>query len=105
MGLAVVQQQHDTLCMWLQMHRQHKSSVKINYKYIHLRYLKNLIKKSVRNSFCIRKTDSHLMNYGYFGACLLKNELVVNQVRFNFVGLYDTVASFGINHKGFSLLV
>ena len=43
------------------------------------------------------------MNYGYFGACLLKNELVVNQVKFNFVGLYDTVASFGINHKGFSL--
>ena len=53
--------------------------------------------------FVLEKTDSHLMNYGYFGACLLKNELVVNQVKFNFVGLYDTVASFGINHKGFSL--
>ena len=28
---------------------------KINYKYIHLKYLKNLIKKSVRNSFCLRE--------------------------------------------------
>lgn len=38
--------------------------------------------------------------YGYFGACLLKNGVKVKEIRFNFAGLYDTVASYGLNHRG-----
>ena len=36
--------------------------------------------------------------HGYFGACLLKNEIEPKHIVFNFVGLYDCVASFGLNH-------
>ena len=78
---------------------------KINYKYIHLKYLKNLIKKSVRSSFCLRENRFSPHELWILRRLFAENELVVNQVKFNFVGLYDTVASFGINHKGFSLLV
>lgn len=37
--------------------------------------------------------------YGYFGAYLAKNGLNIKKIVFNFVGLYDTVASYGIVHK------
>lgn len=46
------------------------------------------------------KTDSYLLNFGYFGACLVANNLKIKKVVFNFVGLYDTVASYGANHRG-----
>jgi hypothetical protein len=46
------------------------------------------------------KTDSYLLNFGYFGACLIANNLKIKKVVFNFVGLYDTVASYGANHRG-----
>lgn len=39
-----------------------------------------------------------LDKYGYFGACLLHLGLKVKQIKFNFVGVYDTVASLGIYH-------
>ncbi|MGE4512761.1 MAG: DUF2235 domain-containing protein, partial [Chryseobacterium sp.] len=51
----------------------------------------------------INEPDSPLLKYGYFGACLINQKIEAKTVRFNFVGLYDTVASFGINHKGASL--
>lgn len=51
----------------------------------------------------INEPDSPLLKYGYFGACLLSKNLKVKNIRFNFVGLYDTVASYGVNHKGTSL--
>jgi hypothetical protein len=38
--------------------------------------------------------------YGYFGACLIEKELEIKQVTFKFAGLYDTVASYGLNHRG-----
>jgi hypothetical protein len=38
--------------------------------------------------------------YGYFGACLLEQGLKVNRIKFRFAGLYDTVASYGLNHRG-----
>ncbi|WP_052248357.1 T6SS phospholipase effector Tle1-like catalytic domain-containing protein [Chryseobacterium taiwanense] len=38
--------------------------------------------------------------YGYFGACLLEQGLKVNKIKFRFAGLYDTVASYGLNHRG-----
>lgn len=47
-----------------------------------------------------KNKDSPLFRHGYFGACLLKNNLKINTVQFNFVGLYDTVASYGANHRG-----
>lgn len=46
------------------------------------------------------KTDSYLLNFGYFGACLVSNNLKIKKIKFNFVGLYDTVASYGANHRG-----
>ncbi|GAA4773946.1 MULTISPECIES: T6SS phospholipase effector Tle1-like catalytic domain-containing protein [Flavobacterium] len=36
--------------------------------------------------------------YGYFGACLLNAGMKIKEIRFNFVGVYDTVASFGVYH-------
>lgn len=50
-------------------------------------------------------SDPLLLNHGYFGACLIKNGIKAKKVVFNFVGLYDTVASFGVNHKGFGIFV
>jgi len=44
--------------------------------------------------------DAFLSKYGYFGACLLKSEVLPKKLTINFIGLYDTVASFGINHRG-----
>ena len=43
--------------------------------------------------------DTKLMDkYGYFGACLLKEKLKIKKIIFNFIGIYDTVASYGIGH-------
>ncbi|WP_426485418.1 phospholipase effector Tle1 domain-containing protein [Flavobacterium sp. 2] len=36
--------------------------------------------------------------HGYFAACLLKNNINPKKIKFNFVGLYDTVASYGLYH-------
>lgn len=41
-----------------------------------------------------------IMRYGYFGACLLAQDLEVKEIKFRFAGLYDTVASYGLNHRG-----
>ncbi len=46
------------------------------------------------------KEHIYLQTFGYFGACLLKNKIKIKRVLFNFIGLYDTVASFGMNHRG-----
>ncbi|MFV0532010.1 MAG: phospholipase effector Tle1 domain-containing protein [Flavobacteriales bacterium] len=45
-----------------------------------------------------------IMQYGYFGACLAKEKLNIKKIVFNFVGLYDTVASYGLNHRGNSVI-
>ncbi|EKB62065.1 T6SS phospholipase effector Tle1-like catalytic domain-containing protein [Bergeyella zoohelcum] len=37
--------------------------------------------------------------YGYFGAQLINSEMSIKKIVFNFVGLYDTVASFGVRHS------
>ncbi|MFC4816872.1 T6SS phospholipase effector Tle1-like catalytic domain-containing protein [Flavobacterium sp. GCM10023249] len=39
-----------------------------------------------------------LDNYGYFGACLLHLGMKIKKIIFNFVGIYDTVASLGAYH-------
>ncbi|WP_294263614.1 DUF2235 domain-containing protein [uncultured Chryseobacterium sp.] len=38
--------------------------------------------------------------YGYFGACLVANKVIPKNISFNFVGLYDTVAAYGMDHRG-----
>ncbi|SEN01511.1 Uncharacterized alpha/beta hydrolase domain [Chryseobacterium taichungense] len=43
--------------------------------------------------------NTFLSRYGYFGACLLHNDVNPVEIAFNFVGLYDTVASFGPVHS------
>lgn len=40
------------------------------------------------------------MQYGYFGTCLNEKDVRPKLVEFNFVGLYNTVAPFGANHRG-----
>ena len=52
--------------------------------------------------FLINKTPdniSFIKQYGYFGACLIKENLQIKKIKFNFAGLYDTVASYGVNHR------
>lgn len=44
--------------------------------------------------------STFLDKYGYFGACLLSYKMQVKEIRFNFVGLYDTVAAYGAEHRG-----
>lgn len=36
--------------------------------------------------------------YGYFGACLLYKEMKIKKIVFDFIGIYDTVASHGLYH-------
>lgn len=53
------------------------------------------------SSYQIRLTlsdTSFLNKYGYFGACLLSKEMKIKEIKFNFVGIYDTVSSHGLYH-------
>ncbi len=43
-----------------------------------------------------------ILQFGYFGACLLENGAIPKNITFNFAGLYDTVAAYGLNHRGTS---
>ena len=57
--------------------------------------------------FLINETPdniSFIKQYGYFGACLIKENLQIKKIEFNFAGLYDTVASYGVNHRGKNLI-
>lgn len=56
-----------------------------------------------RSLFSINETPdniSFITQYGYFGACLIKENLQIKKIQFNFAGLYDTVASYRYNHRG-----
>jgi len=46
----------------------------------------------------IKKDEPLILKHGYFAACLLDNEIKPQKINFNFVGLYDTVASHGVYH-------
>jgi uncharacterized protein (DUF2235 family) len=39
-----------------------------------------------------------LEKHGFFAACLVRNKFKIDKIDFNFVGLYDTVASHGFYH-------
>ena len=60
--------------------------------------------KNIPNSTLIIKDKDKtklpfILKYGYFGACLMKMEYKIKRIVFNFVGLYDTVASYGLKHS------
>ncbi|WP_426485464.1 phospholipase effector Tle1 domain-containing protein [Flavobacterium sp. 2] len=44
-----------------------------------------------------------LDQHGYFAACLLKENFNIKKIEINFVGLYDTVASYGLYHGNDSI--
>ncbi|GAA3757731.1 DUF2235 domain-containing protein [Flavobacterium ginsengiterrae] len=46
------------------------------------------------------KTDMLIQKHGFFGACLAAKEFTPSEIYFRFVGLYDTVAAYGANHRG-----
>lgn len=51
--------------------------------------------------FDIELKDSIFIDkYGYFGACLLYQGMKIKKIIFNYVGIYDTVASYGLDHRG-----
>lgn len=54
---------------------------------------------SLKDAVKIKKQNELTNSYGYFGACLLENNVVPKKITFNFVGLYDTVASYGLDHR------
>jgi hypothetical protein len=62
-----------------------------DYAFMPISYTSNTIKLNLENTAFIDK-------YGYFGACLLSKKMKIKEIRFNFVGIYDTVASLGLNH-------
>jgi len=43
--------------------------------------------------------STDLFRYGYLGALLTKKKIKLNKIVFNFTGLYDTVASYGLIHS------
>lgn len=43
-----------------------------------------------------KQTENPLLAYGFFGACLAAKGIEVKRIRFNFAGLYDTVAAYGL---------
>lgn len=47
----------------------------------------------------VNQDDKLVLKHGYFGACLAYWEVIPKQITFNFVGLYDTVASYGSVHR------
>lgn len=48
----------------------------------------------------VNQDDELVLKHGYFGACLRINKVIPQKITFNFVGLYDTVASYGVDHRG-----
>lgn len=44
------------------------------------------------------KMKQFILKNGYLGQCLFENEVEFSKVVFNFVGLYDTVSSYGMYH-------
>lgn len=47
----------------------------------------------------VRLDDNLVLNHGYFGACLRYWNVEPKKITFNFAGLYDTVASYGFDHR------
>ncbi|GAA3727949.1 hypothetical protein GCM10022422_07260 [Flavobacterium ginsengisoli] len=61
--------------------------------------------QGMKNEYSILKVPNHplLDRHGYFAACLLKENFSIKKIEINFVGLYDTVASYGFYHGNDSI--
>jgi len=46
------------------------------------------------------ETTELVQKHGFFGACLAAQDFTPTEIIFRFVGLYDTVAAFGADHRG-----
>lgn len=55
---------------------------------------------NITNRIEVKLDDDIVLKHGYFGACLSYWEIIPKKISYNFVGLYDTVASYGVNHRG-----
>jgi hypothetical protein len=82
-------------------HFIHVASTQANYLFQRFEGKKKLyiIKGEFQPQFKLALDDtSFIDNYGYFGACLLEKGMKIKKIIFNFVGIYDTVASYGVAH-------
>lgn len=55
---------------------------------------------SLKNAVYMKEKSALADDFGFFGACLASHELQIASIQFKFAGLYDTVASYGLNHRG-----
>jgi len=55
---------------------------------------------SLKNAVYMKEKNPLADIYGFFGACLVGQTLKISSIQFKFAGLYDTVAAYGLNHRG-----
>lgn len=55
---------------------------------------------SLKNAVYMKEKSPLADSFGFFGACLAAKKLHIASIQFKFAGLYDTVASYGPNHRG-----
>lgn len=55
---------------------------------------------SLKNAVYMKEKSPLADDYGFFGACLVGQTLKISSIQFKFAGLYDTVAAYGLNHRG-----
>lgn len=82
-------------------HFIHVASSQANYFFQRFEGKKKLyiVRGEFQREFKLALDDTSFIDkYGYFGACLLENGLKIKKIIFNFVGIYDTVASYGTYH-------
>ncbi|WP_369014418.1 phospholipase effector Tle1 domain-containing protein [Flavobacterium anhuiense] len=56
-----------------------------------------------KNNIITIPNNPLLNRHGFFAACLLNNDFNIKKIEINFVGLYDTVASYGFYHGNDSI--
>lgn len=55
---------------------------------------------SLKNAVYMKEKSPLADTFGFFGACLAAQTLKIASIQFKFAGLYDTVAAYGLNHRG-----
>lgn len=55
---------------------------------------------SLKNSVFMKEKSPLTDSFGFLGACLIAQNLKIASIQFKFAGLYDTVAAYGLNHRG-----
>lgn len=54
----------------------------------------------LKNAAYMKEKSPLADSFGFFGACLAAQGLKISSIQFKFAGLYDTVAAYGLNHRG-----